>query len=442
MKKLMISLTTILLTGLLACTGLTAFASDIVTVSRVNGKMMIGDQIVYCYDKSKSAPQDGTQYQPMGTYNGESVSPEKAEQIRRLLYAGYPFDGYGLFLSLMPSKQELENDPAFEKSRDAYAQLGYENAMRNPANASLSKEEKEALAQAAYDEMYAEYLGDTYRYIQTFDYYSAVTQYAVWTALGQYTPSPEVIPAFELRYINALLEKSLQPITAPVGQLAFVGENGAEQLYMNEQEDGSYRSDLFGFSGYTGSFSLNVPADVKVVDAGGNAADPAALQTNTQYRLISAGKPSMISISSADYVYRVPDEVYFYEPLPGGNTQRLIGVSSTEASVPGTLVTVAVTERLPDPELPLEPPVELPDEEPPLAGPGTGLPDADLPLTGPEQDPSDNVVLEDPDLPLAPPKTGDGFASGMWFAVFAGSAVLALGGLGTLLAIRKYSRNK
>lgn len=101
-----------------------------------------------------------------------------------------------------------------------------------------------------------------------------------------------------------------------------------------------------------------------------------------------------------------------------------------------------VEEEIPDEEPPLEPPVEEPDpEEPPVEepeDPPVDLPDEDVPLAPPEQpiEPEQpEVEITDEEIPLEAPKTGDIFATAAASVVFGLTGVVVLGGL--ILRLRK-----
>lgn len=313
-----------------------------------NGYIVIRDngteKLAYCWDKSLKQPDfigDGIYYEPGVPYIDQGGVV--LNKLRALLYAGYPFDAYGL------SEKYCDGSP------------------------------------------YVAYRG---------------TQDAMWCLLGQLDLTDEQ----KSGYIEELLQY------AELGEPQFGKLGTAEEdelVFERVGETEVYQTNAAALLGSKGEYTLNLPEGVTALDEDGNVRENATFQTGEKFALRSDDVKILSGIAedgklhiSADYRYLYPDEFLYYSPIgkdlenPDREYQALMGFTTKENTVPVDLAAILKITVVDPPGPPVE---ELPDEDPPLAGPGETVP----PLES----------IPDGDAPLAPPSTGGSFMIGLAAAV-------------------------
>lgn len=212
----------------------------------------------YCYNEALAAPRmKGIPYHSRVPYSGQEG--KDADLIRAILLAGYPYDAFGL-----------------------RAQYGaqYEAESGYPFTDTVAK---------------------------------LFTQYALWEALGSEHSA-------QAPYTNAILAKAyeIKGQEYKPGELHLSTES--EKLNFIEQEDGSFATEAVTLYGYDGTFSLTYPDGIQIYDAVTGNEIVAGEELTTHHSLIfkSAAEPDTTQSVSANYTYRYPGNIWFYEAFSNG----------------------------------------------------------------------------------------------------------------------------
>lgn len=372
-RKSIISLLIFFIMVLSMARSLTARADDgeyVHVIYKDEGLVMtINGNYAFCYNQKKKAPSSEVLYYPSEPFIGQENYEDLQMKVNCLIYAGYPFDGFGYMAS-----------------------SGFEDVVTPEITVTSET--------------------------QAYNY----TQDALWILLGQWDAEEYLGPSSHMfenakQYIIKLLNAASEEKIPQPGDLTI--SNGSDCLTFCQVE-GGYSTEPVTLSGYSGTIQLLLPDGIQAYTPDGTLITQ--VETGQPFQLKSESRPLEGGQAELLYRYVYPKELLYYQCVheEGGSCpyQNLISYNTLEGelSVPLSYQVLPEVEPTPVPtETPVPTPTPTPADSPspspvpvPEESPKPTVEPSATPSEVPPVPPSPDVSVKPTSSPTDGPNRGNG----------------------------------